>query len=487
MHVLFPEKGLSKKEVLKQLQEYAGKDPDWKKGRTFSLVFYPGEEIADLLMEAYQNYFFENALNPSVFQSLKRMESEVVSMTASLLNAPEGAAGSMTSGGTESIMCAMKAAKKYARTKNKNIGQPNIVIPVTAHPAFLKAADYLDIAVKIVRCTGDDLVPDLKHFNELIDANTIMIVGSAPSYPHGLIDPLKDISKMAVEKNVWMHVDACVGGYLLPFLEQLNEPVPVFDFRLPAVHSISLDIHKYGYGAKGSSVVLYRNSELRKNQYYVYTEWAGGLYASPTITGTRPGGAIAAAWAIMKYLAQEGYRSIAKDTLAASKKIQTAINKIEGLKVIGNPVSPVFSFHTTDKTDIYRLGDELTDRGWHLDRQMTPPSLHLSVSQGNILFVDEFIHDLQLSVENLQKTSFSNINTSMKNSAIEKAVSILPEAWLKKIVNRSIEKMSQSENTNPKTAPLYGLMGQLSGTGTLEDMVLNLLDAMHQPDKESLQ
>lgn len=487
MHLSMPETGLTKEAIFNSLQIFKKQDADWKSGKTFSLVFYPGEEITELIQQAYLQYFFENGLNPSIFRSLKRMETEVVSMTASLLNAPADAAGNMTSGGTESIICAMKAAKKYAKSKNKNLQRPNAVMPTTAHPAFFKAADYLEMEIRLVNCTGDDLVPDIAHMRSLIDSNTVILVGSAPAYPHGLIDPLQAINDLALEKNIWMHVDACVGGYLLPFLEQLGEPIPLFDFRLPAVHSISLDIHKYGYGAKGSSVILFRNSEMRKSQYFVYTEWPGGLYASPTVTGTRPGGAIAAAWAIMNFLGQSGYRNLAKETLAAARKIQQGINDTKGIKVIGSPLTTVFSFTSEGKIDIYRLGDELTAKGWHLDRQLLPPSLHLSVSNGNIPFAEDFINDVKEATEKLSKNTVANFSDSLKQNIITQAVKILPENWLKKITNSSIKDIPNQTDNTGKTAPLYGLMGELSGTGTLEEMVLNLLDAMNKPGKESFE
>lgn len=486
-HIPFPEKGITQKSIFQYFEQFAAQDANWKQGRTFSLVFYPGEAIASLLQKAYMQYFFENGLNPSVFKSLKRMESEVVSMTANLLNAPDTAAGNMTSGGTESIICAMKAAKKYAKQKNKKLQKPNAVLPATAHPAFMKAADYLEIELRIVPCIGEALSPDLAQMEKLIDDNTIILVGSAPAYPHGLIDPLIDINEIALRKNVWLHVDACVGGYLLPFLEQLGEPILPFDFRLAGVNSISLDIHKYGYGAKGSSTILYRNSELRKNQYYVYTEWPGGLYASPSVTGTRPGGAVAAAWAIMKYLGQDGYRDITKNTLVAAKKIQAAINNIEGLKVIGTPLTTVFSFMSTGSIDIYRLGDELTEAGWHLDRQLTPASLHLTVSNGNIAFVDEFIADVETAVAKLSERSISNFGDKLKQDIATRAAKILPSEWIGKIANRSIKQIPNQADGSGKTAPLYGLMGELSGTGTLDEMVLNLLDAMNKPGKESFE
>lgn len=475
-----PQQGLAKQDIVNSLEAFGTTDANWKRGRTFSLVFYPGEEATDILKHAYSRYFFENGLNPAAFKSLNRMENEVVSMTAALLNAPDTGAGSMTSGGTESIICAVKAAKKHALAKNPANTKPNLVAPETIHPAFFKAADYLEIEMRLAKGKGESLLPDVNDMRALVDSNTILIAGSAPAYPHGIIDPLKEISDLALEKGIWMHVDACVGGYLIPFLEQAGEQVPVFDFRLPGVWSISLDLHKYGYAAKGASVVLYRNSDLRKNQYYAYTAWPGGFYVSPSVSGTRPGGAIAAAWSILHYLGKDGYINMARQTLKAAHKIQTAVNAVAGLKVVGNPLLPVFSFTSTGSIDIYHLGDELSARGWHLDRQITPPSLHLTVSYGNVAFVDDFISDLNESVAKLKANSVENIGDKLLQGAVKTAAQLLPQKWIKKMASGSIQNATQS--ASGKTAPLYGLAGELSGSNTLDEMLVDLLDAMNKPE-----
>lgn len=474
-----PEQGFSRQQIETGLDAFGTTDADWKHGRTFSLVFYPGAEATEVLKQAYNRYFMENGLNPAAFKSLNRMENEVVQITAGLLNAPQGAAGSMTSGGTESIICAVKAAKKMALAKNPANTRPNLVAPETIHPAFFKAADYLEVEMRLAKGKGESLLPDVADMRALVDSNTILIAGSAPAYPHGAIDPLQEISDLAVEKNIWMHVDACVGGYLIPFLEQLNEPVPVFDFRLAGVSSISLDLHKYGYSAKGASVVMYRSAELRKNQYYAYTAWPGGFYVSPSVTGTRPGGGIAASWAILNYLGKQGYQKFARQTLDAARKIQSAVNSIEGLKVVGQPLLPVFSFTSTGGLDIYRLGDELSALGWHLDRQITPPSLHLTVSNGNVAYVDEFINDLNVSVAKLKATSVENFGDGLLQGAVKTAAKILPEKWIKKMANGQIQNAGKSVG---KTAPLYGLAGELSGSDTLDEMLLDLLSAMNKPE-----
>lgn len=476
-----PKTGLEKAQIFSQLEDFKKKDVDWKKGRVFSLVFHPGNEASEVVKEAYKMYSSENGLNPTVFKSLKQMENDIISFTASLLNAPETAVGTMTSGGTESIISAVKAAKKFAIDKNKSLSKPNIVLPESAHPAFNKAADYFSLEVRAVKCLGA-LEPDMEQYRSLIDGNTVMIVGSSPAYPHGHIDPLEKLSELAIEKDLWLHVDACVGGFLLPFLEQLGHSVPVFDFRLPGVSSISLDIHKYGYGPKGASVVFYRNSEKRKKQFFVYTKWIGGLYVSPSISGTRPGGAIAGSWAIMNFLGSNGYKKMAQETLEAAQKVQRAVNTIPDLKITGNPLTTIFSIHSTGKIDIFRLGDELSILGWHLDRQLAPPSLHMTISYGHVTYIDEFIRDLKIAVEKLNSTSLENIGDSLKQTLVKQGAKLLPESWLKKLSEKSIENVTSQESES-KSAPLYGLIGELSGSGTLEDMVLDLLDNLNKPSK----
>jgi len=478
-----PDIGITKERIFAQLNELKKTDADWRKGRIFSLVFYPGDEAANIVQDAYRMFSSENGLNPTVFKSLKQMESDVLSFTASLLNAPETAVGTMTSGGTESIICAVNAAKKYTVSKNKSITRGNIVMPESAHPAFNKAADYFNLEVRAIKCI-DGLEPDMAQYKSKIDYNTVMIVGSAPAYPHGHIDPLVELNQIAAERDVWFHVDACVGGFMIPFLEQLGYNVPVFDFRLTEVSSISLDIHKYGYGPKGASVVYYRNAEKRKKQFFVYTKWIGGLYISPSISGTRPGGAIAGSWTIMNYLGNEGYKQMAKATYEAVRKMQEAVKNIDGIEVTGHPLTTIFSIKSSGKLDIYRLGDEMTALGWHLDRQLTPATLHVTVNYVHVAYVDDFIRDLNLAVEKLRTTSLENIGDAIKQNIVKQGAKLLPENWIKKLSKKSIEDVSKPGGSDSKTAPLYGLIGELSGSGTLEEMVLDLLDNMNKPSQE---
>jgi sphinganine-1-phosphate aldolase len=481
MHIPFPEKSTAADELLSEMDRLAANDADWRRGRTFSLVFYPGEEVAEVGRRAYTRFFMENALSPASFRSLSRMESEVAGMTASLLHAPDSAVGNMTSGGTESILCAVRSAMAFSKGKVPKGGKGNIVMPETAHPAFNKAADYFGLELRTVKCHGDALTVSADDMAALMDAATVMVVASAPAYPHGIIDPVEAIGAVAKARGIWLHVDACVGGFLIPFIERIGEPVMPFDFRLQGVCSISLDLHKYAYAPKGASVVMYREATLRRGQYYVYSQWPGGLYASPSVSGTRSGGAIAAAWAVMRFMGAQGYGDYARQTLDAARRIQEAVRSMDGIRVTGEPLLPVFSIMSEGKVDIYRLGDALSARGWHLDRQLSPPSLHLSVTFGNVPFVEEFIADLRDSVAEVTGKGVRNLAGTAAQKAASMAARFLPESWVKGATRRSIASIPDKKGGAGKTAPLYGMVGELSGKGTVDDMLRELLDAMNRP------
>lgn len=387
-----PARGMPGDALLREMESFRDNDAKWREGRTWSLVYYPGEEIYQLLKDAYTMFFSENGLNPGAFPSLRKFETEVVSMTAGLLGGGPGAAGTMTSCGTESIMMAVKTCRDRAREERPGITAPEMILPETAHPAFQKAAHYFD--VRPVRVpVSQDFRADVGATREAVNENTILIVGSAPSYPQGVIDPIKDLAALAREKDIGCHVDACLGGFLLPFIRKLGYPVPDFDLSVPGVTSISADLHKYGFAAKGASTIIYRDRELRKRQFYAYTEWSGGIYAHPAMTGTRPGGAFAAAWAVMNHLGEEGYLRIAGGIMETTKKLIEGINSIPGLYVLGSPDMSVFAF-TSDLFDIYALGDAMDARGWHMDRQHRPACLHLMVTPAHEKAAGRFLEDL---------------------------------------------------------------------------------------------
>lgn len=388
-----PQFGQTKEDVLNTMRTLRDHDADWKSGKTWSLVYYAGEDILDLLQKAYTLFFSENGLNPMAFPSLQKFESEVIAMTAELLGGGSETVGNMTSGGTDSILMAVKTARDRARAEHPEISAPEMIIPSSAHAAFDKAAQYFD--VKAVRIPLDsDFRADVSAMGAAITPDTILMVGSAPAYPQGVVDPIKELAALAQAHNIAFHVDSCLGGFLLPFVRKLGYPVPDFDLSVPGVTSLSVDIHKYGYAAKGASVILYHDKDFRKYQYTITTDWSGGIYASPTSAGTRPGGAIAAAWAIMNHLGEEGYLNLAAKIMQTTQNLIQGIRAIPDLQVLGEPTMSVLSF-ASETLDLYAVADVMNERGWHLDRQQYPTSLHLMVTPAHTDVTTMFLHDLE--------------------------------------------------------------------------------------------
>lgn len=464
----------SQEEVLKELHELKKLDLDWKRGRAFSMVYYLGEKELELMIQAYKMFMSENALNPGAFKSLKKMEKDLVYTVASLMGDPEILRGSFTSGGTESILLAVKSARDYALKKNPNI-KPEMVIPLSAHPAFDKAGHYFGIKV-IHAPLNEHFQVDIKSLKSLVNPNTVLIVGSAPSYPHGIIDPISELSELALEKNLWLHVDACVGGMVLPFMEMLGYNVPAFDFRLEGVSSMSVDLHKYGYVSKGASIVLYKNKSLKRNQYFVYGGWNGGLYGSAGVLGTRSGGNIASAWALMNHIGIEGYKDIVKTVIETTQNIIKEIQQIPELQIIGQPITTVFAF-TSDKLDIYEIADELSEKGWLLDRQQNPPSLHLTVNFIHKDYIQDFIHDLKEAVKKAKQFKFSHVTNSLLKNVTKTAVKVLPEKMVSKITE-NVTKLTSGNGLPQKTAPMYGMIAQLNNQKDIEEMILDILEKM---------
>jgi sphinganine-1-phosphate aldolase len=384
----FPAAGRPADDLLAEIRSGRGDDADWRGGRTFSLVYAPDDPELERLQEAVAHeYLHENYLNPFAFPSLLRMEQEVVDAAVALFGAP-GAAGKMTSGGTESIFLAVQVAREHARARG--IAEPQLLTGVTAHPAFAKAAHDLDVEHVLVpvgadgRVAADDLATAMT-------ARTALVVGSAPCYPYGVVDPIEEIAAVAAEREVLCHVDACLGGWLLPFWERIGEPVPPWDLRVPGVTSISADIHKYGWCFKGASILLHRNKDLLRHQYFLYDAWPGGLYGSATTAGTRPGAPIAAAWATIHHLGMEGYLRLAERLREATRRFRSGIEAIDGLRITSDPVMSVMEI-ASDDHDLAAVGDVMDDRGWHLDRQQG--GLHLMLWPRHLDVADEFLADL---------------------------------------------------------------------------------------------
>jgi len=400
--IRLPEQGRDFDAVLTDLKTFGQDDPDYKNGKTWSLVYYLGEAYSDFLNEAGKLYASTNGLNPMAFKSLKRFESEVVRMTADLLSGDENTCGIMTSGGTESCLLAVKTYRDMAR-KTRKTKKPEMIIPESAHVAWEKGAQYFD--VKPVRIPlGEDFRMDTRRVEKAVNKHTVMILGSAPAYPHGVVDDIETLGEIAQDNNIPLHVDACVGGYLLPFVEELGYCVSKFDFRIPGVTSISADTHKYGYSAKGASTIIYRNMDYMEHQLFAFTEWPGGVFASPGLLGTRPGGAIAAAWAAMQATGRQGYLDHAKKAMRTTHSLIRGVNAIEGLEVVGHPEATLFAYKSCEKKlNIYAVGDEMEKKGWHIDRQQKPECLHAMVTALHQDAVDQYLDDLATSVNVIRK------------------------------------------------------------------------------------
>src|SRR5580698_1910867 len=363
-HTPLPQHGLPREVVLQQLLSMKQGDQDWRGGRVFSLVYSAGDEVHELLQDALSLYSAENGLNVLAFPSIGTMQHDIVRNTATLLGADEPASGGdvegyLTSGGTESLLQAVKTARDVAR-QDRGIRYPRVVAAESAHAAFTKAADYFD--VELIRVpVGPDFRVDIDAMDDACTDTTIMVVGSAPTYPQGVVDPIADIAALALDRGILCHVDACMGGFLLPFLARLDRFDEPFDFRVPGVTSISADVHKYGYASKGVSVILYRNHELARKQLFITTDWLGGVYASTAMAGTRPAGPIAAAWAALMHIGTEGYLELTRTAHDAALLLRQGIESIEGLEVRGDPRGTVMAFGAIDPDalDIFAVGERL--------------------------------------------------------------------------------------------------------------------------------
>lgn len=386
-----PEQGRDWKELVSALAERRSGDADWRHGRTALFVFNAGDEVRYVGEQAYLAYMAENALGLRAFPSLAGMEAEIVAIAHELMHAPADAAGSFTTGGTDSITMAVKACRDRAAAAGTDTVGAEIVVPETAHPAFNKAAHLMNLTVVRVPVAADYRA-DPAAMAAAITGRTIMIVGSAPCFPYGLVDPIPEIAAIAAERRLWCHVDACVGGYFLPFAERLGVEVPAWDFRNPGVCSISADLHKYGYAPKGASTVLYRSGELHRHQEFSFDVWPSGRMTTPTLHGTRPGGAIAGAWAVLQHLGYEGYGRTTEAVLAARATIEATARDL-GFHPVGTPQLGLIALTHPNK-DVMAIADGMAARGWVSSRTATPPGIHLMLSPEHKMFTDDYLRDL---------------------------------------------------------------------------------------------
>jgi sphinganine-1-phosphate aldolase len=454
-HRRLPERGVAAAEILTQMRAAAEQEQErWRSGRVSGAVYHGGAEHVQLLSDVYGLYSQSNPLHADVWPSTGKYEAEIISMTAGLLGADSpGTAGlgssgpgsdahvcgSVTSGGTESILLAMKAYRDRARAE-RNIVRPEIVVPETAHAAFDKAAEYFGIR-RINVPVGSDLRADVAAMQAAISDQTIALVASAPSYPHGVIDPVTELAALASARNLGLHVDACLGAFLLPFARELGYPVPPFDFRVRGVSSMSADTHKYGYAAKGTSVVLYADPALRRYQYFVATDWPGGLYFSPTLSGSRPGALSAACWAALVHLGRDGYREAAQRILETAARIRAGVQRIAGLRLLGDSLWIITL--AADGFDIYGVLDAMSRRGWSLNGLHRPACIHLCVT--------------------LRQT---------EPGIAERFVSDLAE---------SVTEARDAPAGGPGLAPIYGLAARLPLRGAVADLIRRYVDLLYEP------
>eukprot|EP00698_Gefionella_okellyi_P006559 TRINITY_DN15891_c0_g1_i1.p1 TRINITY_DN15891_c0_g1~~TRINITY_DN15891_c0_g1_i1.p1 ORF type:complete len:559 (+),score=141.18 TRINITY_DN15891_c0_g1_i1:46-1722(+) len=394
---IIPKEGISHSEVIRKLEAQqqfeVGK---WQEGKVSGAVYHGGKEMSDLATKAFSLFSVTNPLHSDLFPCVRKMEAEVVRMTVNMLHGDAEACGTMTSGGTESILMACKAYRDWGRAV-KGIKRAEIICCVSAHAAFDKAGSYFGI--KIIRVPhAADFRADVGKMKSYINRNTVALVASAPEFPHGVIDPVEELSSLALRYNIGLHVDCCLGGFFLPWAELEGFAIPPFDFRVPGVTTISADTHKYGFATKGSSVVTYRNSKLRAYQYFVAPDWTGGIYASPSIAGSRPGAMVAACWAAMLAMGQDGYRSNVRDIMNARIAIQDAVAQMPDLEILGNPVAMVVSFAAKPGISTYAVADAMSARGWNLNSLQYPPSIHICCTRMTVKNVEEFKEDLAAAV-----------------------------------------------------------------------------------------
>jgi sphinganine-1-phosphate aldolase len=398
--------GESRDAILAELSRYAENDVDWRTGKLLTGLYDAGEGAHGVAIDAYTRFLAQNALYINMYPSLGRLERDVVASIAELLRADGDVVGSITSGGTESILMAVKTARDWSRANRPEITEPEIVLPVTAHPAFLKAAHYLGLRVVQTAVDPVGFRADVADFERALGPNAILGVGSAPNFSHGTIDPISAMAAAAKSRGALFHVDGCVGGIYLSVLRRMGEPVRDFDFSVDGVTSISADLHKYGYAPKNASVVLYRNRDLRRYAWFVCSSTTEYAVINPTAQSSRTGGPIAAAWAILRFLGEEGYQRIVRESEDATRRMIEGIAQIPGIVVLGDPEMCMYTL-ASEEISVFELDDEMRARGWRLLPQFAcgggPANLHVTVSHGNVPHVDTFLKDLRESVETLRE------------------------------------------------------------------------------------
>ncbi len=447
-HAVIPETGRAKDDILTELTTMATEENSrWQNGLVSGTFYHGSEEHRAFLNEVFKHFSHMNTIQFDLCPSMFKMESEILSMTANMLhggevqkrNSEEQVCGTLTSGGTESIIMAMKVYRDWAKDQ-KGIQNPEIIMPHTAHPAFDKSGEYFGINMIHVPVSGPDYRVDPNAVADRITANTAAIVGSAGNYPYGLIDPLEDLSNIALEHKIGFHVDGCLGGFILPWIEKLGYEIPPFDFRLPGVTSMSADTHKYGFALKGTSVVLYRNNQLRRYQYFDIPDWPGGMYASPTSAGSRSGGLTAATWASMVYLGEPGYLKAVKAIMDVADEMKAVVRNIPELQLIGEPTFLISL--QSDRVDVFHVNDFMKTRGWRFNVLQLPPALHFCVTMPQTFATD------------------------------------VAKKWDTDL-REGVAYAKEKEGTPAETAAIYGLAGNSEGNQAVSEMVLGVFDYLY--------
>lgn len=427
-----PKQGWTPDRVREELNTLSNmKHTRWEDGLVSGAVYHGGKDLAELQGEAFSKFTVANPIHPDVFPGVRKMEAEVVAMVLRMFNAPADGAGTTTSGGTESILMACLSARQKAY-KERGVTEPEMyvmmsdliyicsllksrsIVPETAHAAFRKAGEYFGLKVHLVDSPAPSYRVHIPSVSRLINGNTVLLVGSAPNFPHGIIDDITALSRLAARKSLPLHVDCCLGSFLMPYLEKAGFATEPFDFKLPGVTSISVDTHKYGFAPKGNSTILYRNKTLRSYQYYISPDWSGGVYASPSIAGSRPGALIAGCWASMMNQGEDGYITACHSIVGAAKKMEAAIrgqpDLAADLVMIGKPLVSVVAF-TSNTLNVYDIADGMSAKGWHLNALQDPPGIHVAVTLPIVRVVDKLVGDLQAVVADVKETERERVRS----------------------------------------------------------------------------
>lgn len=404
----FPNHGRPWAEIEQDLEAFKAEDFDWRRGRLPTFTYYWNEDVLEKQKASYAAYFVENGLGEGLaFKSIARMNSDISTAARSLFHAPEFAAVSFTSGGSESLFLAVKTCRDMTRAKRSEPkGQYNIVAGESAHPAVLKAAKIMDVEVRRVPVDAEYRV-SAEALRAQIDDKTMMLFASAPSYPYGVFDRITEIAELAQERDLWCHVDGCWGGFISPFAQILGYPIPEWDFAVPGVTSVSADLHKFGYAAKGASLLMYRDPQMMQHQIYYFDDWPRGIYYTPTLSGSKAAGSVSSAWAMMQYLGLEGYLKATEATMTATMQLIEGVNKIPGLKALDqNGESNLFNFVSVDPAvDIMAVADVLNEKGWMRGRTKAPLAIHQGVTASHLPYVDEYLQVVRNAVDEVRKTA----------------------------------------------------------------------------------